>query len=62
MEERKEIYNKKREKLEEECTKCRKRSYFKITPERCEDCTVGRKIRMLETEYSDVTGWSHKKW
>ena len=59
---RQENYEKKREELEVQCAKCRT-STFMPTSERCDyGCTIGRKLRMLEAEYSDVTGWSHNKW
>lgn len=61
MSSREEIYQKKQNELLTQCNKCRKVS----TPsfERCNyDCTIGRRLHMLEVEYSDVTGWSHKHW
>lgn len=61
MESRRETYNRKVSELSKRCTECRKGA-FKPSPERCEECTTGRKMRMLEAEYADVTGWSHTKW
>lgn len=58
---RKESYEKKRSETSKRCITCRK-SLYPPTPERCEECTTGRRLRMLEAEYSDVTGWSHDKW
>ena len=54
---RKEQYEKRRKELEGNCAGCKTRSY-----ERCNSCTWGKKLRWLQTEYSDVTGWSHKLW
>jgi len=63
MSTRKEQYEKKREELNAICTRCRKQnSAFPPTIERCEACSTGKKLRWIETEYSDVTGFSHKKW
>lgn len=61
MEGRRKAYDRKVSELLERCEKCRE-GVFKPSPERCEECTTGRKIRMLETEYDDVTGWDHTKW
>lgn len=58
---RQESYNEKRKKLSKRCEDCRK-SIFPPTSERCNECTIGRKLRMLEVEYSDVTGWTHNIW
>lgn len=54
---RKEQYEERRKELEKHCTGCKTRS-----SERCNWCTWGKKLRWLQTEYSDVTGWSHKLW
>lgn len=62
MDERKEAFQKKTAELSKRCTICMKQSYFAPTPDRCEECNIGRRIRALETEYSDVTGWTHSKW
>ena len=63
METRKEAYERKREELLKICTRCRKQNQFSITFERCDSCTTGRKLRMLEAEYRDVVGWGdHKNW
>lgn len=57
---RKEEFNKKRERLEEVCVKWRKNSKnFPPTAERCNSCRTGNRLRWLQTEYVDVTGWSH---
>ena len=62
IEERKAAYEKKREELNKRCDICRKQNrIFKPTAERCSSCTVGQRLRWLQTEYSDVTGWSHEK-
>ena len=61
MSERKEIYYRKSEALLKRCSRCRS-SVYPPTPDRCDECTTGRKLRMLETEYSDVTGCSHDNW
>lgn len=37
-------------------------AYFKPSADCCDECTIGRRLRFLEAEYSDVTGWSHSKW
>jgi len=60
MENRKEEYEKRKKELLKRCESCRKTQTR--TPERCGSCTNGKRLRWLETEYSDVTGWSHKKW
>lgn len=58
---RREHYEKKREDLNKNCERCRKTQHPTI--ERCNyHCSIGRKLRMLEAEYSDVTGWSHDHW
>lgn len=54
---RKILYEKRRKELEKHCTNCKTRYY-----ERCNDCIWGKKLRWLQTEYSDVTGWSHLLW
>lgn len=60
---RAEEYEKKRKQLEEICIKCRKdNKIFPPTAERCNSCRTGNKLRWLQTEYADVTGWSHKLW
>lgn len=59
-ESRKEAYERRKSELLKRCESCRKTQ--KPTPERCDSCTTGKRLRWLETEYSDVTGWSHKKW
>ena len=57
LEERKAAYEQRRAELEKHCNGCRTRSV-----ERCDSCTWGKKLRWLQTEYSDVTGWSHSLW
>ena len=60
---RKEQYERKRDKLMEICTRCRKRSIMPPSYERCDSCSTGRKLRMLEAEYRDVVGFgAHKDW
>ena len=60
---RKEEYEKKRKQLEEVCVKCRKiNKNFPPTAERCNSCRTGNRLRWLQTEYADVTGWSHSIW
>lgn len=61
LQQRKERYETRRAEHTKRCEMCRK-SPFPPSIERCEECTTGRKLRMLEVEYSDVTGWSHKIW
>lgn len=61
METRRETYDRKNEELSKRCEVCRS-GRFKPSPERCDECNTGRKVRMLEAEYADVTGWSHTKW
>lgn len=59
QEARKEAYERKREELLKHCAICRTRQI--PTPDHCEyGCTTGRKLRYLESEYADVTGWYHK--
>jgi len=60
MNKRKETFDRKRQELNLICQRCRQNSTPSI--DRCTDCTTGRKLRMLEVEYSDVTGWSHDHW
>ncbi len=58
---RKETYEKRRKELEEKCKRCHKQS--NPSWDRCHyHCSIGRKIRMLEAEYADITGWSHNTW
>ncbi len=60
---RREEYEKKRTQLEEICVKCRRdNKIFPPKAERCNSCRTGNKLRWLQTEYSDVTGWSHDLW
>lgn len=60
---REEQYEEKRKKLEKRCQKCKETSLIPPSYDRCDyHCTIGRKIRYLESEYSDVTGWSHENW
>ena len=61
MEDRKDIYNRRVKEISQKCKSCRS-GKFPPSPERCEECSVGRRLRWLETEYSDVTGWGHAKW
>lgn len=63
VEERKQAYQKKLEALKRECEKCIKQSNGVINYDRCQmHCRIGFRIRALETEYSDVTGFSHNSW
>ena len=57
IETRKEAYERRKVMLESHCNGCQTRSI-----ERCDDCIIGRKLRYLEIEYYDVTGWSHEYW
>lgn len=60
-EERRKQYERKVVALEKNCETCRKTQ--NPTIDRCNyHCSIGRKLRMLEAEYSDVTGWSHNHW
>lgn len=61
METKREEYDRKREEASKRCKICRKGRYAPPL-ERCDECTVGRKLRMLEAEYASVTGWSHERW
>lgn len=58
---KKEVYEQKRKEFSKRCETCRKGRYAPSI-ERCEECTIGRKLRMLEAEYASVTGWSHEAW
>lgn len=58
---RKKAYERRMEELQKICERCRKMS-GEPTSERCTYCANGEKVRWLEAEYYDVTGWSHKKW
>lgn len=63
MSTRKEQYEKKREELSKICVRCRNQNQtFPPTADRCDSCRTGKKLRWLETEYSDITGFSHKTW
>ena len=63
MKERLAAYKEKQEELKAICIKCRKENrIFPPTIERCDSCTTGKRRRWLETEYADVTGWSHSIW
>ena len=57
QEERKEAYLRKQEELKKRCIGCMMKS-----AERCEDCIIGLRLRWIETEYADVTGFSHEIW
>ena len=50
-------YEKRKKELEKRCNGCKVRTF-----ERCDSCTTGKRLRWLQTEYSDVTGWSHNLW
>ena len=54
---RKATYEKRKQELQKHCANCKTRSLV-----RCDSCIWGQRLRWLETEYSDVTGWSHKLW
>ena len=58
---KREEYDRKRNEISKRCETCRK-GISAPSIERCDECTVGRKLRMLEVEYASVTGWSHKSW
>ena len=58
---RQETYKRKSGELLKRCVSCRN-SPYPPSVERCDECTIGRRLRMLESEYSDVTGWSHSTW
>ncbi|MBE5806384.1 MAG: hypothetical protein E7313_06770 [Clostridiales bacterium] len=61
MNERKDVYERKLNELNQKCLACRKENV--ISFEKCNyGCAIGKRIRWLETEYSDVTGYSHKIW
>ena len=62
LEQRRADYERKCAEHNSRCETCIKQSSFPITAERCGECTICRKLRMLEVEYSDVTGWSHETW
>lgn len=53
----KEAYEREVAEIEKNCEGCTMRS-----PERCDWCTHGRRRRLVEAKYADVTGWSHGKW
>lgn len=54
-------YETKKKELSQICENCRKTQ--SPSTERCEyHCSNGRRLRWLEAEYSDVTGWNHKRW
>lgn len=55
--ERKKAYLQKQEELKTRCYACKTCSI-----ERCDTCIVGLRLRWLETEYADVTGFTHDEW
>lgn len=57
-------YLKKRDALEKECAMRRKNKQCidNPSPERCGACNVGKRMRWLESEASQITGWSHTYW
>lgn len=57
MEERKKAYERRQSSIKTKCSKCNNISY-----DRCNSCIIGKRLRWLEAEYSDVTGWSHERW
>ena len=60
---RKAAYERRAAELGEKCKRCITQSRSPININRCEHtCTIGRQVRWLESEYSDIIGWSHKKW
>ena len=59
METRKQTYERKQNELLERCRICT--GYNSPTPECCDyGCSTGKKLRWLEVEYADVTGWNHQ--
>ena len=55
---REQIYERRRKALQAKCYNCSSRY-----PEHCDyGCTTGYQLRLLETEFGDVTGCSHDKW
>lgn len=61
--ERAAVYRQKLEALNAKCMECQKRNQGSVNPDRCEmHCTIWFQLRKLETEYSDVTGYTHKAW
>ena len=55
---RKNAYEKKQQELKKYCANCKSPSV-----EHCEyGCNIGRKLRYLEAEDADVTGWTHELW
>lgn len=59
--ERRQVYERKQLELSKCCEVCQENKFLSSV-EQCEYCIVGKRIRMLEVEYSDVTGWSHSTW
>lgn len=58
-----EKFRAKQEAILEQCEICRSQNrHFPPTTERCYHCHNGQRMRYLENEYSDVTGWSHEQW
>jgi len=58
---RREQYNSRYCPLIQHCITCQK--IYKVSVERCNyHCIIGMRLRWLETEFSDVTGCSHRKW
>lgn len=59
--ERKAAYERKQAEMLERCKRCMKNG--QPSTERCTyHCDNGKRLRWLEAEYSDVTGWSHQNW
>lgn len=59
---RREVYDRKKDALLKTCDACRARSGMPTIDHCNYGCTTGRRLRYLETEYSDVTGWDHESW
>ena len=57
FEERKANYEKRYQELIMRCRNCNT-----CNPERCESCTTGKRLRWLESEFSDVTRCGHSNW
>ena len=61
LEARRAAYERKQEGMLEQCKRCMKNGQPSF--DHCNyHCSNGKRLRWLEAEYSDVTGWSHQNW
>ena len=62
LEKRKKFFEIRREELTMECKRC-VTALGMPTVDHCNHgCGTGYRLRMLEVEFADITGWSHEHW